>query len=86
MNPVTRRATLAHIQVTGSVQRAFARVRSDRGQGTLEYVGIVLAVIALCGVVAMFLKTEVGAKISKALSDALGQIGIGGGSGDEPGP
>ncbi|MCL2468240.1 MAG: hypothetical protein FWF02_06165 [Micrococcales bacterium] len=48
MNIITRQMAMAHLKVRG----AFDRMTSnERGQGTIEYVGIVLAVVVLVGVV-----------------------------------
>lgn len=81
MDAIVHRATLAHIKATSRVSRAVDRLRNDRGQGTLEYVGIVLAVVALCGVVAMFIKTGLGGRLTDALKNALKSLGVGDGAG-----
>ncbi|MCL2468237.1 MAG: hypothetical protein FWF02_06150 [Micrococcales bacterium] len=73
--------TLTYIKATGVVARLRA---DDRGQGSLEYVGIVLAAIALCGVVAMFLKTELGTIVVDALKNAVGSLGGTDGGTDGP--
>ena len=48
MDNITRRALAARIAVAGAVTGLFDKVRSDeRGQGSVEYVGIVIAVVAI---------------------------------------
>jgi hypothetical protein len=54
-------------------------IHSERGQGTVEYVGIVLAVAALLVAVAAAIDNKVGGPIASALvrklQDAVAQVG-----------
>ena len=40
---------LAHVRVAGAIEGVRARLGSERGQGTVEYVGLVLLMAALMG-------------------------------------
>ena len=55
------------------------RLRAERGQGTVEYVGIVLAVAALLVAVAAAIDNKVGGPIATALvhrlQEAVAQVG-----------
>lgn len=53
MDNMTRRAVAAQIAVTGMILGAFDRLkRDDSGQGSVEYVGIILVVVAIIMAVA----------------------------------
>ena len=56
-----------------------ARLQAERGQGTVEYVGIVLAVAALLVAVAAAIDNKVGGPIATALvhrlQEAVTQVG-----------
>lgn len=86
MNPIARQMTMAHIKVTGFARETIGRLRSsDRGQGTLEYVGIVLAVVALAVLLVTFFGGDFGDKIKSALTGAVDKVtGAGGGSNPNP--
>ena len=48
MDNMTRRAVAAQIAVTGMILGAFDRLKNDdSGQGSVEYVGIILVVVAI---------------------------------------
>ena len=61
------------------VPRARALLQAERGQGTVEYVGIVLAVAALLVAVAAAIDNKVGGPIATALvrrlQEAVTQVG-----------
>lgn len=46
--------------------------RSERGQGTIEYVGILFIVAAICVAVLTFVKGADGTSIGQAILDAIG--------------
>jgi len=72
---LTRRAVAAQLAFTGFVLGAFDRVRSDeRGQGSVEYVGIILVVVAIIGVV-IAAASGLGDTIVTKLQDAIDGIG-----------
>ncbi len=50
MDRMNRMAVTAHTLVTAHVAGAFERLRSEKGQGSVEYAGIVLIVAALVAV------------------------------------
>jgi Flp pilus assembly pilin Flp len=64
---------------TVTVRIAARVLRAERGQGTVEYVGIVLAVAALLVAVAAAIDNKVGGPIATALvrrlQDAVTQVG-----------
>ena len=78
MENLTRRAVATRLLVTGFVAGAFDRLRhDDRGQGSVEYVGIILVVVAiivmLAGVGGYYLIQQYEqSKISRAKIDAEG--------------
>ena len=75
MENLTRRAVAAQIAFTGLVLGAFDRVRNDeRGQGSVEYVGIILVVVAIIGVV-IAAASGLGDTIVTKLQDAIDGIG-----------
>lgn len=75
MNPLTRRAVAAHIRVSGLVTGAFDRIeRDDRGQGSVEYVGIILVVVAIIGIV-IGAATPIGNTIVDKLKTAVSGLG-----------
>ena len=74
MENLTRRAVAAQLAFTGLVLGAFDRVRSDdRGQGSVEYVGIILVVVAIIGVVIAAASGLGGAIVTK-LTTAINSI------------
>ncbi|GEA86226.1 hypothetical protein [Cellulomonas cellasea] len=67
---LNRKAVLARLAVTGYVLGAFER-RDERGQGAVEYVGIILVVAAIIiALVALGpgLGAAIGAKITAAIA------------------
>lgn len=78
MENLTRRAVAAQLAFTGMVLGAFDRLeRDDRGQGSVEYVGIILVVVALVGAIILIAKsdTSVGNAIMSKISSAVSSIG-----------
>jgi hypothetical protein len=67
-----------YARVSGSARRALRGLSACRGQGTVEYVGIVIVI----GVLLVALKTgvagkhggQVGEKLTKAVSDAIDSV------------
>jgi len=74
MNIIARRMTMAQIAITGYVAGAFDRMRKDdRGQGSLEYVGIVVAVLAVLALVIAALKgVDIAGKLTAAINSIFG--------------
>ncbi|GIG39076.1 hypothetical protein [Cellulomonas phragmiteti] len=71
MENLTRRALAVRLAVTGIVLGAFDRAgRDDRGQGSVEYVGIILVVVAIIGVV-IAAASGLGGTIVSRLSEAI---------------
>lgn len=82
MNLLTEKTVAAKVAFQAYTEQALARVRDDeRGQGTVEYVGAVLLVVAIVGIV-IAASTEVGDAIVTQLTEAVTDIG-GGGTGGE---
>lgn len=84
MNKLTEKTVAAKAALQGYVARAVLRAQDDeRGQGTVEYVGAVLLVVAVVGIV-IAASTEVGDAIVTQLTEAVTDIGgAGGGGGGE---
>lgn len=78
MNKVTEKAVAAGIVLRSYAERAISDARDDeRGQGSVEYVGVTLAVVAVVGVV-IAAATPVGEAITEQLTNAVSNIGGGG--------
>ena len=78
MDTMTRRAVAAQIAVTGMILGAFDRLKNDdRGQGSVEYVGIILVVVAIVGTIitVALSNTSIGETIMTKISDAIDSIG-----------
>ena len=75
MDKLTHRMVTAQIAFTGMVLGAYDRIRrDDRGQGSVEYVGIILVVAALI-VVLVAAATPIGAAIKDKIVTAVEGIG-----------
>lgn len=75
MDMITNRAIAARIAITGFVAGAFDRIeRNDRGQGSVEYVGIILVVAAII-VILIAAATPIGDAIVSKLQGAVNSIG-----------
>jgi Flp pilus assembly pilin Flp len=82
MNKLTEKTVAAKEALKGYAARAVLRVHDDeRGQGTVEYVGAVLLVVAVVGIV-IAASTEVGEAIVTQLTEAVTDIGGAGGGGE----
>ena len=89
MNKLTEKTLATKVAVQAYIEQARARVRDEeRGQGTVEYLGAVLLVVAIVGIV-IAASTELGDEIVERLTDAVtnidggGEGGGDGGGGDE---
>lgn len=77
MDNLNRRAVAAQIAVTGMILGAFDRLKSDdRGQGSVEYVGIILVVVAIVGAIIAIANsnTSIGDAIMDRISSAISSI------------
>lgn len=66
----------AWLHAMGASAVEWARSREGRGQGTVEYVGMVVMVTLLIGAVAIAAKgwaPAIGGDLKKAISDAIGK-------------
>ena len=92
MNSIACKIGASNIASCNFLRVLFGRAgNKDRGQGTLEYVGIVLAVITLTALLVGLFGGELGETVKNALSDAFAKVtggggGGGGGGGDNPCP
>lgn len=78
MNKVTEKAVAARIALKSYAERRIRSARDDeRGQGSVEYVGVILVVVAIVGVV-IGSATPVGDAIVEQLTTAVNGIGTGG--------
>lgn len=72
---LNRKAVAAQLVVTGYVLGAFDRVqRDDRGQGSVEYVGIII-VVGLIIAAIITLATPIGTAIGGKIQEAVDGIG-----------
>lgn len=75
MDQITRRAVAAQLAVAGVVTGMFDRVRrNDAGQGSVEYVGIIIVVGLIIAAVITF-ATPIGSAIGQQIQDAVDNIG-----------
>jgi Flp pilus assembly pilin Flp len=78
MTKLTEKAVAGHIALKLYTARAMDRFKDDeRGQGSVEYVGIILVVVAIVGVV-IAAATTVGDTLVTKLTEAVNGIGGGG--------
>ncbi|MCL2849882.1 MAG: hypothetical protein FWE61_07560 [Micrococcales bacterium] len=75
MSTIARRALMTKVAITGFVAGVFDRMRTDdRGQGAVEYVGIIIGVsILLAAVIAGM--NGVGGTILQRLEEVVGNLG-----------
>jgi Flp pilus assembly pilin Flp len=79
MNTLTQKAVAAQVTLKAYAARLARQARDDeRGQGSVEYVGIILVVVAIVGAVVAG-ATPVGTAILTQLTNAVNNIGGGGG-------
>lgn len=75
MDTMTRRAVVAQIAVTGMILGAFDRLkRDDSGQGSVEYVGIILVVVAIIGFVIAAASSDIGDAVMDRIKEAINSI------------
>ncbi|WP_225214961.1 hypothetical protein [Cellulomonas avistercoris] len=76
MDNITRHALAARIAVAGAVTGLFDKVRTDdRGQGSVEYVGIIVAVVIIVGlVIAAATSSDLGNTIINRIKDEIASI------------
>lgn len=75
-NELYRGMGLGHATVSRWLEAAFAGVRGDeQGQGTVEYIGLVLLLAAIAGFVAKNGHgAQIGGKVVKAVKDAIDSV------------
>lgn len=77
MSTLTQKAVAAQVTLKAYADRAARLVRDDeRGQGSVEYVGIILVVVAIVGAVVAGI-APVGQAILTQLGNAVNDIGGG---------
>lgn len=77
MSKMADKAIMAQVALTGYVAGAFERMRNDeRGQGSVEYVGIILVVVAIVAVIIAAAKgSTIGQTIMTKIEEAIKGIG-----------
>lgn len=73
MEAITRRALMVQIAVTGFVAGAFDR-RDDRGQGAVEYIGIIIGVAAMLLLVIAVIKGGVATSLTTKIQEAIDSV------------
>lgn len=72
---LSRQAVVTQIAVTGFIAGAFDRIeRNERGQGSVEYVGIIIVVVAIIAAIVAF-ATPIGNAIATKITEAVAGIG-----------
>jgi hypothetical protein len=64
--------------VTAAASRLRRHLRGDRGQGSIEYVGITILVVAI---VVLLLNTNMGSEIANTFREKINSVLNGGGGG-----
>lgn len=73
---------LTAARIETSVRGLAARISDDeRGQDTIEYIGVLLVVAALIGVVVGIVQTHLGNTIESGATSLIGKVFSGGSSG-----
>jgi hypothetical protein len=75
MDLVNRQLVVARHLVAAHVAGAFDRLRSDRGQASTEYAGILFVVVAIIAALIGLGFTDVGSAIKGKITEAIGNIG-----------
>lgn len=74
MNKFAQKAAAAQLVLTGFVAGAFDRLKSDeRGQGSVEYVGIIVVVVAVIAIV-VAAASGIGGAIVTKLTTAVNSL------------
>jgi hypothetical protein len=68
-NPILKASVNAKVWANTSVDRM--KARADRGQGAVEYLGIIVVVVAI---IAALLLTNIGAAIGGAITTKIGEL------------
>jgi Flp pilus assembly pilin Flp len=66
----------ASVRVEQVASRLAARTRSERGQGTVEYLGILVAVGALLIAVKTGMRGSIATRVTNQISDAIDSVKI----------
>lgn len=75
MEKFTNRFVAAQVATTMYIAGAFDRLkRDDRGQGSAEYIGIILVIAAVIGVVVLA-KSDIGNAIKDQIVSAINKVG-----------
>ncbi|MGO1317560.1 MAG: hypothetical protein ACTMIR_11080 [Cellulomonadaceae bacterium] len=75
MQKMTDKAIMARVAFVGLVTGAFDRLRSDeRGQGSVEYVGIIVVVVAIITALVVF-GPQIGDAIGGILQNEVEEVG-----------
>jgi Flp pilus assembly pilin Flp len=76
MDAITTRMTSARLAVTAYVAGAVERSKDDRGQGSIEYAGIIFVVAALMIALVALAKTDTAFKtaIMSKIGDAVNSL------------
>lgn len=75
MDTLHRMVVTAHIATGAYVARVGQNLRSDRGQASTEYAGILFVIVAIIGALVALEFTEVGEAIRSRIVEAVGQVG-----------
>lgn len=76
MDAITRRALMAQIAVTGFVTGAFDRMRQDdRGQGAVEYIGIIVLIAVLIAALVGFFNSDMKDAVGNVIKKAIENVG-----------
>ncbi|MFD6275453.1 hypothetical protein ACFWFI_07755 [Streptomyces sp. NPDC060209] len=70
-NLMLKASVNAKVWANTSVERMKARAQADRGQGAVEYLGIIVVVVAL---IAALMLTNIGTTIGTAITGQINKI------------
>ncbi|MCL2423820.1 MAG: hypothetical protein FWD11_08035 [Micrococcales bacterium] len=76
MDAITRRALVAQYAVTDYVTGTLKRMRrDDRGQGAVEYIGIIVLIAVLIAALVTFFQSDMKDAVGKVITDAIKNVG-----------
>jgi Flp pilus assembly pilin Flp len=77
MEKLSNKVLAAQVAVTGYIAGAFERARDERGQGSIEYAGIIVVVVAIIAIIVGF-ATPIGGAIAGKITEAVNSFTVGG--------
>ncbi|GAA4725301.1 hypothetical protein GCM10023216_14530 [Isoptericola chiayiensis] len=77
MEKFSNKVLATQVALTGFIAGAFERAQDERGQGSIEYAGIIVVVVAIIAAIVTF-ATPIGSAIAGKISEAVNSFSVGG--------